>query len=226
MRRALTRRGTRSGPRRRARSCVSERRTVSTGTAKPTPSPPPPVDRICELIPITRPRASTSGPPELPRLIAASVWIASLIGEAGQRLDRAVQARDDADRQRLRLAEGLPIGDDRRADLQRARRAERQRAQRRGPRGRPEERRRRSSGRRRRSSRRPGCRRRTGRRPPSRASGRRPARWSRRARSSRSGRRRRGRTRSPRPPARAPRSSTPPPPNTLNTVTTPGASRS
>ena len=30
-------------------------------------------------MPITRPCASSSGPPELPRLIAASVWIASLI---------------------------------------------------------------------------------------------------------------------------------------------------
>ena len=30
---------------------------------------------ICELIPITRPRASSSGPPELPGLSAASVWI-------------------------------------------------------------------------------------------------------------------------------------------------------
>jgi hypothetical protein len=36
---------------------------------------PPPV-RICELTPITRPSSSSSGPPELPGLIAASVWIA------------------------------------------------------------------------------------------------------------------------------------------------------
>ena len=35
--------------------------------------------RICALMPITRPRASNSGPPELPRLIGASVWIASMI---------------------------------------------------------------------------------------------------------------------------------------------------
>ena len=49
---------------------------MSTGTAKPTPSPPPPVDWICELMPITCPRAFSSGPPELPWLIAASVWIA------------------------------------------------------------------------------------------------------------------------------------------------------
>ena len=52
---------------------------MSTGTAKPTPSPPPPVERICELIPTTSPPALTSGPPELPWLMAASVWIAPAI---------------------------------------------------------------------------------------------------------------------------------------------------
>ena len=35
---------------------------------------------ICEVTPITRPAASISGPPELPWLIAASVWIAWSIG--------------------------------------------------------------------------------------------------------------------------------------------------
>ena len=35
------------------------------------------LERIWALIPITRPRASKSGPPELPWLIGASVWIAS-----------------------------------------------------------------------------------------------------------------------------------------------------
>ncbi len=47
------------------------------GTAKPIPMlpPPPPAVAICELTPITRPRPSISGPPELPGLIAASVWI-------------------------------------------------------------------------------------------------------------------------------------------------------
>ena len=52
---------------------------MSTEIAKPTPTLPPPAERIWELIPITRPRASSSGPPELPRLTAASVWIASEI---------------------------------------------------------------------------------------------------------------------------------------------------
>ena len=49
------------------------------GTAKPTPSFPPESLSICELTPITSPFMSSSGPPELPWLIAASVWIASSI---------------------------------------------------------------------------------------------------------------------------------------------------
>ncbi len=48
---------------------------VSIGTANPIPTEPlaPPV-AIWELIPITRPPPSSSGPPELPGLIDASVW--------------------------------------------------------------------------------------------------------------------------------------------------------
>jgi hypothetical protein len=51
--------------------------TVLAGTANPMPTfPPPPFAvSICELTPITRPCASISGPPELPLLIGASVWI-------------------------------------------------------------------------------------------------------------------------------------------------------
>jgi hypothetical protein len=46
------------------------------GTAKPIPTLPwLPAVAICELTPITRPRASSSGPPELPGLIGASVWM-------------------------------------------------------------------------------------------------------------------------------------------------------
>ncbi len=48
-------------------------------TAKPTPWLPPLEVAICELTPITRPLASSSGPPELPGLMAASVWITSSI---------------------------------------------------------------------------------------------------------------------------------------------------
>ena len=52
-------------------------RTVSDGIAKPMPTfpPPAPAVAICEFTPITRPLASSSGPPELPGLIGASVWI-------------------------------------------------------------------------------------------------------------------------------------------------------
>ena len=54
---------------------------VLIGTAKPIPTEPllPEPVAICELMPITRPSASISGPPELPGLIAASVWITSEI---------------------------------------------------------------------------------------------------------------------------------------------------
>ena len=45
--------------------------------AKPTPSKPPDSEAIWALMPITVPRASRSGPPELPGFMAASVWIAS-----------------------------------------------------------------------------------------------------------------------------------------------------
>ena len=51
--------------------------TVLIGIAKPMPTFPcvtPPVS-ICALTPITSPCASSSGPPELPWLSAASVWI-------------------------------------------------------------------------------------------------------------------------------------------------------
>ena len=62
---------------------------MSIGTAKPTPSPPPDLLWICWLIPITRPSEPTSGPPELPGLIAASVWIApgisKLVSDATER---------------------------------------------------------------------------------------------------------------------------------------------
>ena len=66
-----------------ARSIVAPRssrgttwRIVFDGTAKPTPTlPPPPAVRIAVLTPITRPSESSSGPPELPGLIAASVWM-------------------------------------------------------------------------------------------------------------------------------------------------------
>ena len=44
--------------------------------AKPTPELLPELEAICSLMPITWPLESSSGPPELPGLIDASVWIA------------------------------------------------------------------------------------------------------------------------------------------------------
>ena len=50
---------------------------MSPGTANPTPTLPSTVPPwICDVTPMTRPVASSSGPPELPWLIAVSVWIA------------------------------------------------------------------------------------------------------------------------------------------------------
>ena len=51
------------------------RTTVSIGMAKPMPRLPPLVLKMNVLIPITWPSALTSGPPLLPGLMAASVWI-------------------------------------------------------------------------------------------------------------------------------------------------------
>ena len=45
------------------------------GTAKPRPWLPPDCEAICSLMPITLPDESISGPPELPSLMAASVWM-------------------------------------------------------------------------------------------------------------------------------------------------------
>ena len=58
-------------------------RASSMGMAKPRPIEPPspwlwPRLRMAVLMPTTAPVASTSAPPELPGLIAASVWMASM----------------------------------------------------------------------------------------------------------------------------------------------------
>ncbi len=53
-------------------------RATLTGMAKPMPSDPPLAEKMNELMPMTSPRPFTSGPPEFPGLMAASVWIMSL----------------------------------------------------------------------------------------------------------------------------------------------------
>ncbi len=54
---------------------------VLVGTAKPMPMFPSarPLVKIIVLMPMTSPRRFRSGPPELPGLIAASVWIISFV---------------------------------------------------------------------------------------------------------------------------------------------------
>jgi hypothetical protein len=49
------------------------------GTEKPTPTEPPasPGEMMAVLMPTTSPRRLNSGPPELPLLMAASVWMKS-----------------------------------------------------------------------------------------------------------------------------------------------------
>ena len=56
----------------RARNCGSTALAPLIGTAKPMPLAR---ELIAALIPITSPRELISGPPLLPKLIAASVWM-------------------------------------------------------------------------------------------------------------------------------------------------------
>ena len=65
---------------------------------------------------MTSPLKSTSGPPELPGLIAASVWMSSRSGAALLLRERAVQPADDALRHRPVEPERVADGDDRLAD--------------------------------------------------------------------------------------------------------------
>ena len=50
-------------------------RTMLAGMAKPMPIEPPPREKIAVLMPTSLPDMSTSAPPELPGLMAASVWM-------------------------------------------------------------------------------------------------------------------------------------------------------
>ena len=91
--------------------------SIGTANAIPTlPVPPSPPVSICELIPITRPVASSSGPPELPGLIGASVWITlSMLNPFG-RLDLTLERRHDPARQRPVEAERVADRERRIAD--------------------------------------------------------------------------------------------------------------
>ena len=48
---------------------------MEAGTAKPTPAEEPEREKMAVLMPMTSPSMSTKGPPELPGLMAASVWM-------------------------------------------------------------------------------------------------------------------------------------------------------
>ena len=51
------------------------RLTMLMGMAKPMPIDPPLCEKIAVLMPITSPLRFSSGPPELPGLMLASVWM-------------------------------------------------------------------------------------------------------------------------------------------------------
>ena len=78
--------------------------------ADPLEAEPVPLDRIWALIPITSPRASNSGPPELPWLIGASVWIAStrLYCVVSEGIERRI-AETTPTESESSLPNGLPI---------------------------------------------------------------------------------------------------------------------
>ena len=60
-------------------SSATTQLTLSTGMAKPIPAKAPEGLTIAALTPINRPELSNSGPPELPGLLGASIWIMPLM---------------------------------------------------------------------------------------------------------------------------------------------------
>ena len=77
-----------------------------TGIAKPMPWP---FGIIAVLMPITSPRMLRRGPPELPGLIGASVWMKVIVGTGAD--DPALGAHD-ACGNGIAEAEGVPDGED------------------------------------------------------------------------------------------------------------------
>jgi hypothetical protein len=86
---------------------------VLIGIAKPIPmlpsEPVSPVE-IAELTPTTWPCAFSSGPPELPWLSAASVWMTRSNGRALRGRQRAVERADDPERDAAVESERVPDG--------------------------------------------------------------------------------------------------------------------
>ncbi len=80
------------------------------------PSLPPDCESICSLMPITSPSALNSGPPELPGLMAASVWMPPvMVAPLGDCSSRSV-AETTPRREREVEAERVADGDDLFAD--------------------------------------------------------------------------------------------------------------
>ena len=59
----------------RVASCSTTWLAMLEGMAKPIPTEPPEGEKIAVFTPTTRPSMENEGPPELPRLIDASVWM-------------------------------------------------------------------------------------------------------------------------------------------------------
>ena len=68
--------GLKSRPIRRAAGIyIPDQRTMLAGMANPIPMEPPDREKIAVFTPTNRPSMVTSAPPELPGLMAASVWM-------------------------------------------------------------------------------------------------------------------------------------------------------
>ena len=98
-----------AAPCRRGSAAGRIRLTISTGTANPIPDDAPVSDRIAVFTPISRPAESSSGPPELPGLIAASVCTTPRTSRLLGRRQPPVERADHAGRQRPRQPNGLPM---------------------------------------------------------------------------------------------------------------------
>ena len=90
--------------------------TSSIGIAKPRPIEPPcpadsPLVLMEELMPTTSPFMSTSGPPLLPGLIAASVWIAGYVVLWPSASVPTLTGRSSAETMPLVTVESSPNGD-------------------------------------------------------------------------------------------------------------------
>ena len=101
--------------------------TTLVGIAKPMPALASEGEKIAVLTPMRRPAESRSGPPELPGLIAASVWMTSASSRSSVSAGR-LQRADDAGGEGLVEAERIADGEGPLPDLEIVRIAEGRRA--------------------------------------------------------------------------------------------------